>query len=319
MADVYGVTSTGFVLKRLNDILSDIATQLNNVQDPVTGENLIFNLSDENDPLVQVVNAVADQISVCWEQLQICYDQHDPLKATGSALSGTVQLNSLIRSLNETDTHLRARQQLSTEITSRSMIEDIYANVLNAAGVTFCRVYQNNTLTTDARGIPGKAVAVVAVGGEDLEIANLIFNHSSVGLNAYGSTTIYCADAQGFQYPISFSRPTDVPIYLIVNISVADDNVYPPTAEDQIKAAIVNYAQLGASSVGIATGYDQAGFIPGSSIMASEIYVPVNSIPGVKINSVKIGRAASPTDDNVAIAWNENPVFSVDDITVTVV
>jgi uncharacterized phage protein gp47/JayE len=93
----FGVQSQGFVLKRLADILDDMVAELSLVQDPVTGEFLTPNLSDENDPLVQLVNSVADQLAVGWEQLQLAYNQFDPLKATGAGLSGLVQLNGIRR------------------------------------------------------------------------------------------------------------------------------------------------------------------------------------------------------------------------------
>lgn len=93
----YGVTEQGFVLKRLNDILTDMKTVLAQVQDPKTGEFLTPDLLDENDPLVLLINAFADSLYAGWEQLQLSYNQFDPLKATGAGLSGLVQLNGLLR------------------------------------------------------------------------------------------------------------------------------------------------------------------------------------------------------------------------------
>ena len=93
----YGVTPEGFVLKRLADIRQDMVDALSTVVDPVSGETLIVDLSDENDPLVQIVNSLSDEVAVCWEQLQLAYNQFDPLKATNAGLSSVVQLNSIIR------------------------------------------------------------------------------------------------------------------------------------------------------------------------------------------------------------------------------
>lgn len=93
----YGVTESGFVLKRLADILGDLKSNLSTVSDATTGETLTPDLLDEDDPLIQTVNAVADTLANCWEQLQLCYNQFDPLKATGAGLSGLVQLNAIER------------------------------------------------------------------------------------------------------------------------------------------------------------------------------------------------------------------------------
>ena len=91
----FGLTDNGFTLKRLADILDDMVTALGNVVDPVSGESLTVDLSDENDPLIQEINAFADGLSVCWEQLQLVNNQFDPNSSTGTGLSALVQLNGL--------------------------------------------------------------------------------------------------------------------------------------------------------------------------------------------------------------------------------
>lgn len=93
----FGITDNGFVLKRLADILDDMNTALNTVIDPVSGESLTPELLDENDPLVQLVNAFSDGLSDAWEQLQLAYNQFNPNAATGVALSSLVQLNAITR------------------------------------------------------------------------------------------------------------------------------------------------------------------------------------------------------------------------------
>lgn len=93
----FGITDAGFTLKRLADILGDMVGQLTTITDPVTGETLTTDLANEDDPLVLEVNAFADGLAAAWEQLQLVYNQFDPNKATGVALSGLVQLNGLRR------------------------------------------------------------------------------------------------------------------------------------------------------------------------------------------------------------------------------
>ena len=95
MANTYGVTPQGFVLKRLADILSDYQTALSTVTDPVTGEALTPNLADENDPLVLLVNSCADADAALWELGQAVYNMFDPLSSSGQALQSLVQLNGI--------------------------------------------------------------------------------------------------------------------------------------------------------------------------------------------------------------------------------
>lgn len=403
----YGITDSGFVLKRLADILTDMQTVLATIQDPETGEYLTADLADENDPFVQEVNSVADAISACWEQLQLAYNQFDPLKATGAGLSGLVQLNGIKRSAGaastvsltmtgtaslyvaagkqvatydgsvvfdlpawtfssggtatvigtctedganeaaigtvtkiitpvsgwtactnaaaatvgndaETDAELRLRQQNSTETTGRSTVEDIYGNLLQVDNVTFARVYQNNTDIVDGRGIPAKSLAAVVLGGLDADIAELLFNQAPAMCGFYGSTTVNVEDEQGVLYGVSFSRPTQIPIYIDIAVKVVDSTLWPTDGETQIKDAILAYAETGASALNISTGYDQDGYAPGQSVYASELYTAINSVLGIQILSVYVGTAGSPTDPYVTIAWNEVAEFLTANMSVTV-
>ena len=316
MMTTYGVTDNGFVLKRLYDIRADMVAALGTVSDPTTGETL--RLGDENDPLVQLLDATADALAAAWEQLQEAYNQFDPLKATGAGLSGLVQLNGLLRIVGEDDKSLRARQAVSTTQTSRGMTEDLYGALLNLPGMLFCRIYVNPTLVTDSRGLPGKSMAVVAVGGNDQDLGDTIWFKSPAGLELYGSTTVQHVDDQNISYDVGFTRPTPVVVYVAVAVTVVNSVLWPPDGADQIKQAIVDYAQFGADALGIPAGFDQLGFIPGNAVYASELYVPVNKVSGIRITSLKVGTAPAPASDVVDINWDEVASILVDNITVTV-
>lgn len=403
----FGVTTTGFNRKRLADILDDLVEDLSAIEDPVTGEQLTPNLEDENDPLIQLVNAFADSLSVAWEQAEAAHNQFDPLKAIGAALSGLVQLNSIRRkagtystvvltltgspnsqmaagkqvstiddsavfnlplvtfdsggsasvvgtateegpiaavagsvvkiltpyagwtavtnsldavpgTLEETDSALRLRQQESTTTTANAIIESLYAGIIDLAGVAYCRVFQNITLAEDSRGIPAKQVAAVVVGGDDDEIADVLFQKVSIGCETYGTTTVNKTDVQGITYPMKFSRPAEIEIYVAVAVTVVNSTLWGDDGPDNVKAAIVAYASQGASALGIDSGYDQDGYAPGESVYASELYTPVNSALGIKITSITVGITDTPVDSEVAVAWNEIASFDSSRISVVV-
>lgn len=400
----FGVTPTGFKTKRLADILADLTTALSTVSDPSTGESLIVDLADENDPLVQVVNAFADGLAEAWEQLELAHDQFDPLKSIGAGLSGLVQLNGISRKPStyttatvsltgtpnsafvagkkisngvnnftlpavafdgsgfasvvavadeegpiqalagtlvkivtpvpgwtavtnptdgvvgtyaETDTELRARQQNSTSATAQTIIESIYSALVNLDGVTYCRVYQNITLAVDSRGIAAKSVAVVIVGGDDNEIAESIFNRLPLA-DTYGSTTVNLTDAQGVTYPIRFSRPQQVDVYVSIAVTVVNTSVWPADGAAKIKAAIVTFAQQGARGLGIQSGYDQNGFVVGENVYSSDLYVAIGSVLGIKVTSVTVGVAPNPVGSEVIIEWDQVAAFDSANITVAV-
>lgn len=402
----FGITSAGFTLKRLADILIDTVAELEAVTDPVSGESLTPDLTDENDPLVQIINSFSDSIALCWEQLQFAYNQFDPLKATGAGLSGLVQLNNLKRQLgtyattsflltgtpnkiiiagkqisdmnnvnvfelpeftfdsegeavvtgtctikgevtalsgtlvniltptsgltsatnttdssggsnDETDAELRLRQQASTSGTARSVIDSVFAVLAGLEGVTVVRVYQNSTLLTDIRGLPAKSVAVVIVGGYDSMITDALFRVIPLGVEMYGTTETSIIDAQGISYPIKFTRPAEIDIFVDLSIEIVDSSQWTDDSLTSIKEAILAWAEEGAIGVGITEGYERKGFLPGEDVYASELYVPVNKQLGLRVLSLLIGTTSPAFDEVVSIGWDEISKFSSANISIT--
>ena len=109
---------------------------------------------------------------------------------------------------------------------------------------------------------------------------------------------------------IDFYRPTEVPIYISIALTVTESGVFPEDATDRIKQAIVSYAV-----------YDQegvAGFPPGADVLISRLYTPINTVPGFKVDSIQIGKAAGTlSTSDIAIAWNELATFDASRITIT--
>lgn len=402
----FGINENGFNLKRLADILTDMKTALSNVTDPVTGESLTPDLLDENDPLIQIVNTFSDVLALSWEQLQLVYNQFDPLKATGAGLSGLVQLNKLTRrpgskstvvltltgaagktvpagkivtdmdstyqwilpafafdgggsatvtatasdygplsadagtlvkivtpysgwtavtnalaavegSYEETDTELRIRQQDSTA-TGGATVESIYTALAAIEGVTFAHVYQNITDVVDARGIPAHQIASVVMGGDDTEIGTALFNHIPAGVATYGTSSVTVTDAQGIEYIYYFTRPSEIDIYIEIEVEVVNASLWPDDSADQIKAAIIAYATEGRDGLGIPDGFDPDGYPPGQSVYASEQYTPINSIQGHRVVSVYVGTSPSPSETSVSIDWDEIAIFDSANINITV-
>ncbi len=213
----------------------------------------------------------------------------------------------------ETDEELRKRQQRSTQLTSYRQIDAIYASVLAVEGVTYCRAYQNaTTYPVDDRGIPFKEVAVVAEGGDPDAITDALFLRFPVGVIGHGRISITKYDQQGVGYPISFSRPTPVPVYVNVIVEITNRSEFPDNGIRLIKEAIVAYAQYGDTS-------NTEGFPPGEDVIRTRLYTPINSIAGHEIILCEIGtEQGSLAEENIPIAWNQVAAFDVDGITVTV-
>jgi len=210
----------------------------------------------------------------------------------------------------DSDTELHIKQERATSATSYRQVDAIYSGIINIDGVTFARIYVNATSSTDERGISAKTIAPVVVGGTNEAIANVIRLKADALANFTGNTSVTYTGQFGDTQTISFTRPTEKDIYIDIDISFTDTNLWPEDGYDQIKQAIVEYAQYNQSGT--------AGFPPGEDVIISRLYTPINTVLGFKINSVQIGFTSTTASSDLAIAWNEIAKFDTDNINITV-
>ncbi len=221
--------------------------------------------------------------------------------APGGGWFSAINVDTLIMGTNEeTDEELRMRQQRSTSLTSYRLIDAIYAATVNIPGVLYARAFQNALVyPEDERGIPFKEVALVVEGGDDKEIAEMLFLRLPTGQVGFGSTTVTVDDLQGFPNPISFSRPQDVEIYVDVDITITDRMEFPENAPALIQQAIMDYAQYG-------DGGNNSGFPPGVSVVRTRLFTPINTVPGFSIANMTIGLSLDAMGKvDIPVEWNE--------------
>ena len=207
----------------------------------------------------------------------------------------------------ETDVELRSRRERSVATASQAMVDSIFAAIANIEGVTNTVVLENDTDSVDGNGLPPHSFQVIVVGGDDVTIAQTIWDKKPAGITSFGSTTEAILDSQGISHDISFSRPTPVDIY--VEVSVTPDSNYPSDGDDQIKLAIVGYA-----NGDLVAG---RGFSLGDDVIYTRLYTPINSVQGHEINDLRIAVTPSPTGtSNISIAATEIANFTISNITV---
>lgn len=211
----------------------------------------------------------------------------------------------------ETDNQLHIKQQRETSNTSYSQVDALYAGITNLAGVDYVRIYQNWTLETDDKGIPAKTIAAVVDGGDTEAIANVMWLKAPMLSNYAGNLEhpVTMFDRFGLAYQITFYRPEKVPVYIDLDITITDASIYPADAYDQIKQNIIDYAAYGLNS--------SNGFPPGSPVIYSRLYTPINEVPGFKINHLYIGTSASPTGtSDLEMSWLQVAEFTADNINI---
>lgn len=205
----------------------------------------------------------------------------------------------------ETDAELRARQAISVANPSQTIIESLTGGLASVPGVSLVKVYQNDTNTTDANGLPAHSIEAVVQGGDDYDIAYQINLRKDDGVSTNGEESVDVVDTAGQTHTVQFSKPTDTPIY--VSLTVQKLTGYK--GQDSIKTAISNYI----NALGIGEDvYTAAVLVAAMSSMTSI------STPEFNISALTLGTSASPTgSQDISIGYRAKASCTVDNITVT--
>lgn len=180
----------------------------------------------------------------------------------------------------ETDPTLRVRRRIELQSLGNAALDAIRGDVLQVKDVLSCSVFENDdALLANAEGMPPKSVEVVVVGGDDEEIAAAIFASVAAGIATHGTTSIVVIDSEKTEHVVKFTRPATIPLYLTAAIA-KDPKNFPGDGEARIRAALLDFAR---------TTY--AG---GVDVVASRLYGPIASVPGVLDVTLAIGAAPNP-------------------------
>lgn len=159
-------------------------------------------------------------------------------------------------------------------------------------------------------GRPGKSFEIVVNGGDDVAIAQAILDAKPAGIQTYGSVTKQVFDADGNAYNISFSRPTEVAVYVVLSLQtdllVAASPQFNPGSIPQIQDDII--AAINAVGIGgLLKGFGSDGIIGA-----------FNSVPGIDFYTLYFGTSPNPSTntniqlqpEQVAVAETFNVVVS---------
>lgn len=207
----------------------------------------------------------------------------------------------------ETDAELRLRRARSTGTNSQNMIDSLKGRVANIPGMVNSDVIENKTDVVDANGLTPHSFEVVVIGGDSNVIAQTIWETYPFGIGWQGNTTGTAIDEEGVLQTVPFTRATAVPIYVAVHRTPRPG--YPATGDADMKQAIVDYA-----NGDLVAG---RGFFMGDTVVLTELYTPINTVPDHDIVDVFIARTPAPVGTaNLPMTIREYPDFAIGTITV---
>jgi len=212
----------------------------------------------------------------------------------------------------ETDSEFRARIVDVLQQPGTSTGSGIRNAVLALDETISVSVTENESDVTDSEGRPPHSFEVYVFDDNnepDANIAQAILDAKPAGIQTYGSTTQAVVDSQGVSYNIRFTRPTEVPIYVIANITgntdASEGALYPSNGDDLVAAAILAYGLTRRT--------------PNLDIIRAGIESQImRSVVGVLDYEVFIGTSPAPSGQtNISIGAGEVSAFSLVNISVS--
>lgn len=211
---VYGVVPTGFSRKPLAVILQEVEASLVTEFGPQV-------IQTSQSPLGQLNGLFSNLVSALWEFGESTYQSYDVDQAEGTRLDTLAKMRLLNRALAETDQAFR--QAITNQGRARVDIPDIERAVAGLDGVTYVKVFVNDSQGMDANLMPPGSICVAVLGGDDEEIANAILQYVVPGISTFGNTPVSSL-INGRCRSMYILRPILVPVSLNINIRLARDN-----------------------------------------------------------------------------------------------
>lgn len=203
----------------------------------------------------------------------------------------------------ETDAELAHRVRLANDTKPSSPVNGVISAVMEVPGVKSVQVVTNNTMAVDSYGNPAKTIHVYVDGGEEMKIADALFNSVSAGILMVGSHTETMTDAAGFSgNVVAFDYATKETIFVTVDVTTNNDFEIDGVA--QVKKAVNDYL----------------GSVPmGGTVRFSYLYKYIyDNVNGIVVATVKIGtKATSQSMTDIPLTQFSIATTTADSLVVT--
>lgn len=126
--------------------------------------------------------------------------------------------------LAQTDSEFRSTKIQRIASLGDFCVDAIVASLYNdVTGVSYATGYHNDEDLSDSAGRPPHSIEIVVQGGDDIDVANVIFKKKPPGIHTHGSHYAYATDSNGDKQYVEFSRVNDTYLLLYVEVSASDE------------------------------------------------------------------------------------------------
>lgn len=139
----------------------------------------------------------------------------------------------------ETDEEFRQRFKLSPSRLGKATASAIRSAMLSINGVSDVSVEENQTMIVDSSGRPPKSVEVVVKGGDDLEVAETLYDVVAAGIESTGSVSTEIRDVNQQAYLQHYSRVVNKYIWVQLTYVKYDEEEFPIDGAQLIQKVVI--------------------------------------------------------------------------------
>jgi uncharacterized phage protein gp47/JayE len=288
----YGLIINGQLLrfeKTKNETIEEIALFLSLI---VKEANIGINVNCEGGAISLAAGSQAEFSCITTEEIEVIECTNNALllatekgaiaapigslNIIHTPISGWISCNNLtaakIGNNLESDKALRSRREQSIKIGGSGSLEAIRANLLNLSTVTAVSIAENATSEISKDGLPPHSFEVLITGGNDVDIAQAIWQKKPAGIRSYGKCTVITFDSEDREQVVFFSRP--VVRFIYGKIIITKTKHFVEAAEESIKANLISQI----NSLGV-----------GNPVILKSLFVSIFSESGIANAYIELG------------------------------
>ncbi|WP_233139326.1 baseplate J/gp47 family protein [Aggregatibacter actinomycetemcomitans] len=213
--------------------------------------------------------------------------------------AATTLENAEIGVEEETDQQLRERFFISRTKNAQNSADAIQSKIAALPDVKQVKVLENNTKQRDKNGVEPHSLNVIVDGGEDNQIAQVIYENKGAGVGLQGGTETTLT-INNERRTLRFDRVFQVDVQVSMRCVRYED--FTEVDKEEIKRLL-----------------SIQKFEIGQNLSLSRLYSPINQVGGFWVKELKIGRKGQALKaENVAVQPRELARILASDITIEV-
>ena len=289
-----------------------LPTYADRLDDLCAAYRSIFGPEAELSPAVpdyQLLSVFAKALDDASALVLAAYNSRNPAYASGQALDLLLPQYGIIREAGETDAAVRARMNQALAARGATCLDALEAALRQIPNVTHVKIRVNEE---DAAidNIPGHTIAAIVNSGSAGTITETIWRKKPPGIGTSGTLSRQVTDEKGNAHTVRFSRPTNLPVYVRIELRKYD-GFDEAAAGAAMRSALFTFVNR-TLDIGEAMNVPQ---LYGMLYQAAGSYAPTFAITDISVSGSHGVEREKLTPD-----WNQKFVInnSISDVTIVV-